>query len=82
VAKIGQGGKSGHTQGINSVSWSPSDPFIFATASDDQSVRIWGTENMQPVDVIADSPQIKRVDLQKINGVSFSAAGGGIKVYS
>lgn len=56
VAKIGgqtspQYPLTSHTQVINCVSWSPSDPFIFATASDDQTVRLWGIENMPLCDV-------------------------------
>lgn len=32
---------TGHTRSVNSVAWSPNYPFRIASASDDQSVRIW-----------------------------------------
>lgn len=43
VARLSNGG---HAQVVNCVSWSPSDSRLLATASDDQTVRIWGTEDM------------------------------------
>ena len=53
VAKIGPHGSTlGHSQTINSISWSPSDPYLFATSSVDQTVRIWGVESMSPIDVL------------------------------
>eukprot|EP00347_Sterkiella_histriomuscorum_P016334 403353588 len=51
-----------HTQVCNSANWCPSDPFIVASASDDQTVRIWGLEDMSPADVIIDKKEIKKID--------------------
>ncbi len=35
---------SGHTGCVNCVAWSPADPQLFVSGSDDGSIRVWGRE--------------------------------------
>lgn len=35
----------GHSGTVNCVAWSPTNPFVFASASDDQSVHVWGVSD-------------------------------------
>ena len=57
--------QGGHTQVVNSVNWCPTDPLLLITASDDQTLRLWGSESMAQCDVITDHKDLKRIDQVK-----------------
>lgn len=40
---------AGHSSTINSVCWNPVNEGQFASASDDHSVRVWGTNSAAPL---------------------------------
>ena len=42
---------SAHSSVINAVAWSPIDPYIFLSCSDDHTIRLWGTESMPPCEI-------------------------------
>lgn len=51
---------SGHGQGsVNTVAWNPRNERMFASCSDDNTIRIWETP---PPDATLDSPLVHQAD--------------------
>ena len=56
---------------VNSVAWCPTDPLLFASTSDDLTIRLWSVDSVSGCEVIEESKDLKRTDLVKglqING--------------
>lgn len=48
------------------VNWNPQDPYIFVSASDDQTLRVWGLEDTEMAEVVIDK-DIKKLDILNPN---------------
>ena len=48
---------TGHYQIVNSVSWSPNNALLFASASDDMTIKVWSVQEVQAT-VYQKQPQI------------------------
>ena len=68
--------QSAHSSVINAVAWSPVDPYIFLSCSDDQTIRLWGTESMSTCEVHQDTKDIRKVDTLRS-----ATSGANAKLY-
>ena len=48
---------------MSAVDWSPSEPYLFASVSDDQTIRIWGLEEMEQAEIIIENKSIIKTDV-------------------
>ena len=71
----------GHQKKIWSVKWSKRDPRIFASASDDASVRIWSSVSQQPPLVVTLQSSACDVDFSPADAYTISVACADRNMY-
>ena len=63
---------AGHSGTVNAVAWNPRDPYMLASASDDQTVRVWGVPR-----AVASRLGSGSAGLAPVNDASVDAAVSG-----
>ena len=56
----------GHNASINAVHWSPTDQYLFVSASDDKTVKLWSVEGVTCT-VIAEEKERTKIDLFEVS---------------
>ena len=64
---------SGHFQIVNSVHWHPKNPTLFASASDDTRIKLWGLVEYPNAEMLATKP--KRIEYDPTTNTSYGAQG-------
>jgi COMPASS component SWD3 len=73
ITPFSQSSSHHHSAGINDVAWSPTQPFLLATASDDKSLKLWDLRSKKNLHNIL-SPA-NRGHTHTVFSCAFNAAG-------
>ena len=58
----------GHSEMVNCVHWNPRDPMVLLSGSDDKTIRLWGSQDMDMAEIITEGKDIRKIDASYLIG--------------